>query len=85
EQAPLARLITQEAYKLGAAEVIVQWTDDQIQREFLLHAATDRKDRFHIVKHLIRKFEDIRVRIMKSFDRNDPTQAKYYRQLKALS
>lgn len=42
EQAPLARLITQEAYKLGAAEVIVQWTDDQIQREFLLHAATDR-------------------------------------------
>ncbi|BDP83785.1 ISL3 family transposase [Enterococcus faecium] len=42
-------------------------------------------DRFHIVKHLIRKFEDIRVRIMKSFDRNDPTQAKYYRQLKALS
>lgn len=42
EQAPLARLITQEAYKLGASEVIVQWTDDQIQREFLLHAATDR-------------------------------------------
>lgn len=42
EQAPLARLITQEAYKLEAAEVIVQWTDDQIQREFLLHAATDR-------------------------------------------
>lgn len=42
DQAPLARLITQEAYKLGAAEVIVQWTDDQIQREFLLHAATNR-------------------------------------------
>lgn len=42
DQAPLARLITQKAYKLGAAEVIVQWTDDQIQREFLLHAATDR-------------------------------------------
>lgn len=42
DQAPLARLITQEAYKLGAAEVIVQWTDDQIQREFILHAATDR-------------------------------------------
>ncbi|OUK19215.1 transposase, partial [Enterococcus faecium] len=42
-------------------------------------------DRFHIVKHLIRKFEDIRVRIMKSFDRNDPTQAKYYRKLKDLT
>ncbi|MGC2924902.1 aminopeptidase, partial [Enterococcus faecium] len=42
EQAPLARLITHEAYKLGAAVVIVKRTDDQIQRVFLLHAATDR-------------------------------------------
>lgn len=42
-------------------------------------------DRFHVVKHLIRSFEDIRLRIMKSFDRNDPIQAKYYRQVKALS
>ncbi|GEK36448.1 aminopeptidase [Enterococcus thailandicus] len=42
DQAPLARLITQEAYQLGAAEVIVQWTDDTIQKEFLTHAATDR-------------------------------------------
>ena len=31
-------------------------------------------DRFHIVKHLIRSFEDIRLRVMKSFDRNDPIQ-----------
>ncbi|GGC99033.1 aminopeptidase [Enterococcus wangshanyuanii] len=38
DQAPLARLITEEAYKLGAGEVIVQWTDDQVQRQFLLHA-----------------------------------------------
>ncbi|MDT2400562.1 transposase, partial [Enterococcus avium] len=36
-------------------------------------------------KHLIRSFEDIRLRVMKSFDRNDPIQAKYYRQVKALS
>lgn len=42
DQAPLARLITEKAYKLGAAEVIVQWTDDKIQREFLLHAQEDR-------------------------------------------
>ncbi|MBO0483053.1 aminopeptidase [Candidatus Enterococcus courvalinii] len=42
DQAPLARLITKEAYQLGAAEVIVQWTDDPIQKEFLTHAATDR-------------------------------------------
>ena len=42
DQAPLARLITVEAYRLGAAEVIVQWSDETIQREFLAHAATDR-------------------------------------------
>ncbi|EKG2072351.1 aminopeptidase [Enterococcus faecalis] len=41
DQAPLARLITEEAYRLGAAEVIVQWSDETIQREFLAHAATD--------------------------------------------
>ena len=42
DQAHLARLITEEAYRLGAAEVIVQWSDETIQREFLAHAATDR-------------------------------------------
>ena len=42
DQAPLARLITEEAYRLGAAEVIVQWSDETIQREFLAHAAADR-------------------------------------------
>ncbi|WP_338348200.1 aminopeptidase [Enterococcus faecalis] len=42
DQAPLARSITEEAYRLGAAEVIVQWSDETIQREFLAHAATDR-------------------------------------------
>lgn len=42
DQAPLARLITEEAYRLGAAEVIVQWSDETIQREFLAYAATDR-------------------------------------------
>ncbi|WP_458199493.1 aminopeptidase [Enterococcus faecalis] len=42
DQAPLARLITEESYRLGAAEVIVQWSDETIQREFLAHAATDR-------------------------------------------
>lgn len=42
EQAELARLITKEAYQLGANEVIVQWTDDIIQKEFLTHAADDR-------------------------------------------
>lgn len=38
DQAPLARAITEEAYKLGAAEVVIQWTDDEIQKQFLTHA-----------------------------------------------
>lgn len=42
DQAPLARLITKKAYQSGAAEVIVQWTDDVVQKEFLSHAANDR-------------------------------------------
>lgn len=42
-------------------------------------------DRFHIVKHLIRSFEDSQLRIMKNFDQNDAEQAQQCRQLKALS
>lgn len=42
DQAPLARLLTTKAYELGAAEVIVQWTDDVVQKEFLSHASDDR-------------------------------------------
>lgn len=42
EQAVLARLITKEAYQLGAAEVIVQWSDDIIQKEFLTHGDEER-------------------------------------------
>ncbi|MEO1773026.1 aminopeptidase [Candidatus Enterococcus ferrettii] len=41
DQAPLARLVTTHAYQLGAAQVIVQWNDDFIQREFLMNAAED--------------------------------------------
>lgn len=46
DQAPLARLITAEAYALGASEVIVQWGDDTIQREFLLHADKEHLEQF---------------------------------------
>lgn len=42
DQAVLARLVTNEAYQLGAAEVIVQWNDDAVQRDFLSYAAEDR-------------------------------------------
>ena len=39
EQVELARLIVKEAYALGAAEVIVQWGDDVVNRERFLHAS----------------------------------------------
>lgn len=41
DQAPLARLLTKEAYKQGAKEVIVKWKDDAIQKEFLQNAAKE--------------------------------------------
>ena len=42
EQAELAHLLVKEAYALGAAEVIVQWSDDIINRERFLHDDMDR-------------------------------------------
>lgn len=44
EQRELAHLIVKEAYVLGAHEVIVQWTDDVINREKFLHAPMERLD-----------------------------------------
>lgn len=38
EQAPLARLIVEEAYALGAKQVIVQWTDDAVSRQMFINA-----------------------------------------------
>ena len=38
EQRGWLTLIVKEAYALGAHEVIVQWTDDVINREKFLHA-----------------------------------------------
>lgn len=46
EQAPLARLITKKAYELKAAEVIVEWSDEEIQKEFLTNATFDRIQNF---------------------------------------
>ena len=37
EQAQLARLITKEAYALGAEKVIIKWSDDEITRYHFLH------------------------------------------------
>lgn len=42
EQAPLARLITKEAYKLGATEVIVKWSDDEIMRDTMIGTPEER-------------------------------------------
>lgn len=56
DQAPLARLITEEAYALGAGEVIVQWSDDFIQREFLLHAEKEYLEQ--VPSHKIDQLDD---------------------------
>lgn len=42
DQTTLVHLITAHAYDLGAAEVIVQWIDEFVQKEFLAKAASDR-------------------------------------------
>lgn len=41
DQAPLARLITKEAYTLGAEKVIVKWSDDEITKLNYLHQPTE--------------------------------------------
>lgn len=41
DQAPLARLITKEAYALGAEKVIVKWSDDEITKYHYLHQPTE--------------------------------------------
>ncbi|MGM0213027.1 hypothetical protein IGI42_000540 [Enterococcus sp. AZ109] len=41
-------------------------------------------DRFHIIQHLNRCFNHVRIRIMKQLDQTDSAQAKQYRQLKSL-
>ncbi|MGX6962749.1 aminopeptidase [Vagococcus xieshaowenii] len=41
EQAELARLIVKEAYKLGASNVSVQWSDDVVSREFFANATEE--------------------------------------------
>ncbi|MDT2833575.1 aminopeptidase [Vagococcus carniphilus] len=38
EQAPLARHIVEEAYNLGAKQVIVQWADDSVSRQTFINA-----------------------------------------------
>ena len=41
DQAPLARLITKEAYTLGAEKVIVKWSDDEITKLHYLNQTTE--------------------------------------------
>ena len=53
EQAELAHLLVKEAYALGAnSEVIVQWSDDIINRERFLHADMDRIEEVPAYKKL---------------------------------
>lgn len=53
EHAHFARLLTQEAYALGAAEVVVDYTDEVISREKLLHADSDRLE--NVPQHIVEK------------------------------
>ena len=41
-QQELTHLIVKKAYALGAAEVLVNWSDETVSREFLLHGADER-------------------------------------------
>ncbi|MEH7381874.1 aminopeptidase [Bacillus sp. JJ1533] len=41
DQAPLARLVTKEAYALGAEKVIIKWSDDEITKEHFLHQSEE--------------------------------------------
>lgn len=45
-QADFVHLLTEHAYELGAAEVMVKWNDDVLTREFLLHAPEERLKQF---------------------------------------
>ncbi|HLQ40491.1 MAG TPA: aminopeptidase [Tetragenococcus sp.] len=56
DQAPLARLITKKAYELKAAQVIVKWSDEIIQKEFLTHACFARLE--NIPQYRIDETED---------------------------
>ncbi|GGB61177.1 aminopeptidase [Virgibacillus dakarensis] len=41
EQAPLARLVTKEAYALGAEKVIVKWSDEEITKQHYIHQSEE--------------------------------------------
>lgn len=41
ENAPLARLVTKEAYASGAEKVIVKWSDDEISKQHYIHQPED--------------------------------------------
>ena len=47
DQAELARLIVKEAYALGAAEVLVNWSDDVIARETFGQCRCERLEQVH--------------------------------------
>ncbi|HEM3670930.1 TPA: aminopeptidase [Streptococcus suis] len=47
DQAELARLIVKAAYALGAAEVLVNWSDDVIARERLVNVDVERLEQVH--------------------------------------
>lgn len=47
DQAEFARMLVKEAYALGAAEVLVNWTDDILARERLVNVDVERLENVH--------------------------------------
>jgi len=56
DQAPLARLITKEAYDLGAEKVIIEWSDDEITKQHYTHQPEEVL--INIPKYKIEESED---------------------------
>ncbi len=46
ECAYVARMLTEEAYKAGAGEVIMRWVDEKISRETFLHADISKLEKY---------------------------------------
>ena len=67
--------------RLGVYYIV---TDMNVAYYSLIKECFPNTKRFHIIQHLNRAFDGVRKQIMKQLNPKDPSQAKYYRQLKSL-
>ena len=49
EAAPLAKLIQKEAYQVGAKKVYIDWSDDELNRNYYTYATDETLDRKSVV------------------------------------